>query len=55
MVLRSFVFEWRIQVQVEIVQIESDDVADAIKQEVSKGNISKLVIGASSNSIFSRY
>lgn len=42
------------KVQVEIVQIESDDVADAIKQEISKGNISKLVIGASSNSIFSR-
>ncbi|KAJ9539767.1 hypothetical protein OSB04_026273 [Centaurea solstitialis] len=42
------------KVQVEIVQIESDDVAEAIKQEVSKGNISKLVIGASSNSIFSR-
>ncbi|XP_024985657.1 U-box domain-containing protein 35-like [Cynara cardunculus var. scolymus] len=41
------------KVQVEIVQIESDDVVDAIKQEISKGNISKLVIGASSNSVFS--
>lgn len=41
--------------QVEILQIESDDVVDAIKQEIVKGNINKLVIGASSSGMFSRY
>ncbi|XP_076894117.1 U-box domain-containing protein 35-like isoform X2 [Bidens hawaiensis] len=44
----------RRKVEVEIVQIESDDVVEAIKQEILKNNISKLVIGASSKSIFSR-
>ncbi|KAA8533898.1 hypothetical protein F0562_031415 [Nyssa sinensis] len=42
------------KVQVEIMQIESDDVVDAISMEVAKCSISKLVIGASSRSIFSR-
>ncbi|KAI7749334.1 hypothetical protein M8C21_023669 [Ambrosia artemisiifolia] len=44
----------RRKVDVEIVQIESDDVVDAIKHEIVKNNISKLVIGASSKGIFSR-
>ncbi|KAA8539769.1 hypothetical protein F0562_026461 [Nyssa sinensis] len=42
------------KVQVEIVQIESDDVVSAISEEVAKCTINKLVIGASSSSIFSR-
>ncbi|XP_071705806.1 U-box domain-containing protein 35-like [Rutidosis leptorrhynchoides] len=42
------------KVEVEIVQIESDDIVDAIKQEIVKHSISKLVIGASSNGLFSR-
>ena len=41
--------------QVEIIQIESDDVVDAIKQEILKSNIGKLVIGSSSSGMFSRY
>ncbi|KAJ0729980.1 hypothetical protein HanOQP8_Chr07g0265941 [Helianthus annuus] len=41
-------------VEVDIVQIESDDVVDAIKQEIMKHKINKLVIGASSKGIFSR-
>ncbi|KAD5961339.1 hypothetical protein E3N88_12812 [Mikania micrantha] len=45
----------RRKVEVEIVQIESDDVADAIRHEIVKSNISKLVIGASSTGMFSRY
>ncbi|KAK1421382.1 hypothetical protein QVD17_23678 [Tagetes erecta] len=44
----------RRKVDVEIVQIESDDVAYAIKHEIEKSNISKLVIGASSKGMFSR-
>ncbi|KAL8210815.1 hypothetical protein R6Q57_005252 [Mikania cordata] len=44
----------RRKVEVEIVQIESDDVADAIRHEIVKSNISKLVIGASSTGMFSR-
>ncbi|KAI7738730.1 hypothetical protein M8C21_008621 [Ambrosia artemisiifolia] len=44
----------RRKVEVEIVQIESDDVVDALKQEVVKNKINKLVIGASSSGIFSR-
>ncbi|XP_076895404.1 U-box domain-containing protein 35-like [Bidens hawaiensis] len=44
----------RRKVDVEIVQIESDDVVEAIKHEIVKNNISKLVIGASSKGIFSR-
>lgn len=43
------------QVHVNIVMIESDDVAAAIAEEVAKGAVTKLVIGASSRSIFSRY
>uniref|UniRef100_A0A5B6YJP8 RING-type E3 ubiquitin transferase n=1 Tax=Davidia involucrata TaxID=16924 RepID=A0A5B6YJP8_DAVIN len=42
------------KVQVEIIQIESDDVVNAISAEVAKCTINKLVIGASSSSIFSR-
>lgn len=42
------------QVQVEIVQIESDDVVTAISGDILKHKISKLVIGSSSRSIFSR-
>ncbi|XP_076897307.1 U-box domain-containing protein 35-like isoform X2 [Bidens hawaiensis] len=44
----------RRKVDTEIVQIESDDVVEAIKHEIVKNNISKLVIGASSKGIFSR-
>ncbi|KAI3720864.1 hypothetical protein L2E82_31861 [Cichorium intybus] len=44
----------RRKVEVEIVQIESDDVVDALKQEIIKSNINKLVIGASSSGMFSR-
>lgn len=42
------------KVQVEVLQLESDDIVKAIAQEVTKLNIIKLVIGASSRSIFSR-
>ncbi|XP_055827030.1 U-box domain-containing protein 35-like isoform X2 [Solanum dulcamara] len=42
------------KVQVEVLQLESDDIVNAIAQEVTKLNIIKLVIGASSRSIFSR-
>ncbi|KAL1559301.1 non-specific serine/threonine protein kinase [Salvia divinorum] len=42
------------KVQVEIAQIESDDVVTAISGDIQKHRISKLVIGASSRSIFSR-
>ncbi|KAL4575986.1 hypothetical protein LXL04_012074 [Taraxacum kok-saghyz] len=42
------------KVQVEIIQIESDDVVDAITQEILKSNIGKLVIGSSSSGMFSR-
>ena len=37
------------------MHIESDDIVDAIKQEIVKQKINKLVIGASSNGMFSRY
>ncbi|KAL0292494.1 UNVERIFIED_CONTAM: U-box domain-containing protein 35 [Sesamum calycinum] len=43
------------KVEVEIVQIESDDVVTAVAGEIRKHKISKLVIGASSRSIFSRH
>ena len=43
------------QVHVDVVVIESDDVATAIAEEVAKNAITKLVIGASSYGIFSRY
>ncbi|KAL0304060.1 UNVERIFIED_CONTAM: U-box domain-containing protein 52 [Sesamum radiatum] len=42
------------KVEVEIVQIESDDVVTAVAGEIRKHKISKLVIGASPRSIFSR-
>ncbi|KAM7491768.1 hypothetical protein LguiA_034689 [Lonicera macranthoides] len=42
------------KVEVEIVQIESDNVVSAIVGEVANCTINKLVIGASSRSIFSR-
>ncbi|KAL3524129.1 hypothetical protein ACH5RR_016963 [Cinchona calisaya] len=42
------------KVQVEIVQVESDDVVKAIAEEVVMNNINKLVIGASSRRLFSR-
>lgn len=45
---------FNVQVQVEIAQIESDDVVAAITGDIQKHRISKLVIGASSRSIFSR-
>lgn len=35
--------------------IESDDVANAIAEEVAKHGINKLVIGASSHGLFTRY
>ncbi|KAK4351174.1 hypothetical protein RND71_030487 [Anisodus tanguticus] len=44
----------RRKVQVEVLQLESDDIVKAIAQEVTKHHIIKLVIGASSRSIFSR-
>ncbi|GMP69832.1 hypothetical protein CsSME_00028938 [Camellia sinensis var. sinensis] len=42
------------KVQVEILQIESDNVVHAISNEVSKSTINKLVVGASSRGMFSR-
>ncbi|KAK4431686.1 U-box domain-containing protein 52 [Sesamum alatum] len=45
----------RKKVQAEIVQIESDDVVNAIAKEIAKCNIKKLVIGSSSiGGLFSR-
>ncbi|KAK4385168.1 U-box domain-containing protein 52 [Sesamum angolense] len=45
----------RKKVQAEIVQIESDDIVNAIAKEIAKCNIKKLVIGASSTGgLFSR-
>ncbi|KAK6925814.1 Serine-threonine/tyrosine-protein kinase, catalytic domain [Dillenia turbinata] len=42
------------KVQVDLVVLESDDVASALSGEVAKCSINKLVIGASSNGMFSR-
>jgi K+-sensing histidine kinase KdpD len=42
-------------VEVDVVVIESGDVAIAIAEEVSKHGINKLVIGASSRGFFTRY
>ncbi|OVA04666.1 Protein kinase domain [Macleaya cordata] len=42
------------KVEVEVVVIEADDVALAISGEVAKHQISELVIGASSTSMFTR-
>lgn len=38
----------------DVVVIESDDVAKAIAEEIAKSTIHKLVIGASSSGMFSR-
>ena len=43
------------QVHVEIVVIESDDVASAVAEEVTKYAITKLVVGASTDGLFKRY
>ncbi|CAJ2638536.1 unnamed protein product [Trifolium pratense] len=40
------------KVHVDVVVIESDDVATAVAEEVSKNVITKLVLGASSSGIF---
>ncbi|XP_017258655.1 U-box domain-containing protein 35 isoform X1 [Daucus carota subsp. sativus] len=42
------------KVQVEVLQIEADDVVNAIVGEVARCKIKRLVIGASSRGIFSR-
>lgn len=42
------------KVEVNNVVIEADDVADALAREIAKLKIIKLVVGASSQSIFSR-
>ncbi|GAB4825904.1 hypothetical protein Ancab_008771 [Ancistrocladus abbreviatus] len=42
------------KVPVEIVLIESDDIANTISREIAKRAIKDLVIGASSNTLFSR-
>ncbi|KAG9140761.1 hypothetical protein Leryth_006942, partial [Lithospermum erythrorhizon] len=42
------------KVMVEVVHIESDDVVIAIAEEVTKRNITKLVIGTSSRRMFTR-
>ncbi|XP_027329448.1 U-box domain-containing protein 35 isoform X2 [Abrus precatorius] len=40
------------KVHVDVVMIESDDVVTAVAEEVAKGAITKLVVGASSRGIF---
>ncbi|KAH0451400.1 hypothetical protein IEQ34_018699 [Dendrobium chrysotoxum] len=42
------------KVEVDNVVIEADDVADALSMEIAKLKINKLVVGASSQNIFSR-
>jgi len=42
-------------VHVEVVVIESDDVASAVGEEVMKYAITKLVVGASTGGLFKRY
>jgi len=42
-------------VHVEVVVIESDDVASAVAEEVTKYAITKLVVGASTDGLFKRY
>ncbi|KDP22458.1 hypothetical protein JCGZ_26289 [Jatropha curcas] len=44
----------RRKVQADVIIIESDDVANAIAEEVAKCTIKKLVIGASSRGLFTR-
>jgi hypothetical protein len=41
------------EVQLDIMVLESDDIADAISKAVQDHGISELVIGASSSIIFS--
>lgn len=43
------------QVEAETLVIKSDNVAEAISEEINKFKISKLVIGASQQNIFMRY
>lgn len=52
---RFYILALPMQVHVDVTVIESDDVASAIAEEVAKGAITKLVIGASSHLIFTRY
>ena len=40
---------------VDVVVIESDDIATAVAEEVARDAITKLVLGASSSGIFRRY
>ncbi|KAI6696162.1 hypothetical protein NL676_016281 [Syzygium grande] len=42
------------KVQVQVVLIESDDVENAIAEEINKSAIGKLVIGAASRGLFTR-
>lgn len=42
------------QMQADLVIIESDDIAKAIAEEVTRSTINKLVIGAASRGIFTR-
>ncbi|KAF5461826.1 hypothetical protein F2P56_017890 [Juglans regia] len=42
------------KVEVDVIVIESNDVANAIAEEVAKHGINKLVIGASSRGLFTR-
>ncbi|XP_065871716.1 U-box domain-containing protein 35-like [Euphorbia lathyris] len=44
----------RRKVQVDVITIESDDVANGIKEEVTKSNIKKLVIGVAPRGLFTR-
>jgi hypothetical protein len=43
------------QVHVDVVVIESDDMASAVAEEITKDGITKLVVGASSGGLFKRY
>jgi predicted alpha-1,6-mannanase (GH76 family) len=42
-------------VHVDVVVIESDDMASAVAEEITKDGITKLVVGASSGGLFKRY
>lgn len=52
---RNYILILLVQVHVDVAVIESDDVATAVAEEVAKGVITKLVVGASSHGIFKRY
>lgn len=52
---RIYILILLVQVHVDVVVLESDDVAAAVAEEVAKGPITKLVVGASSRGIFTRY